>query len=287
MALFNTQSAIVNLRIGSATPSLILMAKSEELFRFTPDVDEPVIDAIYKIRARGVRQYVLNSQNIKKGKESAVREMVNITCAFATILFAHLCEKNYPGGIVSTKADNRVRIDQWRSLSEQQLIQTMRLTFDDQSIDSTIFEVSKSTCSGKSLDEHLEIPQQILIAYQKLHKNGLDTDLKKLLWRTAVDRMRKLSVIILALSSKKMRKARRLSTLQRTKLYEHNGNASPCFFHQDMGQEVGNRYSCKCMVQFGYLTYRWAISEPGSTTQCPCSAATDGVCSSTPEDLQI
>ena len=126
--------------------------------------------------------------------------MVNITCGFATILSTHLCEKNSPGGIVSTKSDNRVRIDQWRSLSEQQLIQTMRLIFDDESIDSTTFEVTKSTCSGKSLDEHLEIPQQILIAFQSSHEKGLDTDLKKLLWRTAVDRMRKLSDLILALS---------------------------------------------------------------------------------------
>jgi hypothetical protein len=191
---------IVNLKTGSMDPSVILMAESEELFRFTPDVDEPVIDATYKIRARGFGQHVLNSQNLKMGKESAIREMVNITCAFATILSAHLCENNYPGGIVSTKSDIRVRSDQWRSLSEQQLIQTMRLIFDDESIDSTTFEDTKSTCSGKSLDEHLEIPKQILLAYQKSHENGLDADLKKLLWRTAVDRMRKLSVLILALS---------------------------------------------------------------------------------------
>ena len=179
---------------------VVLMAESEQLFRFTLDFDEPVICGIHKIPARGFAKHVLNAQNFQAGKESAVREMVSMTCAFATILSSHLLADNYPGGIQSMQVDTRVEVNPWRSSSEQQLLSIMRLVFDDESLGLHTSENDLVVYSERPFDEHLEIPRRIRLAYQEIHKDGLHANLLRFLWRGAVDRIRKLSVLIVALS---------------------------------------------------------------------------------------
>ena len=53
---------IVNLKIGSMDPSVIIMAESEELFRFSPELDEPVIDDP-RARVWSIRAQFSESQN--------------------------------------------------------------------------------------------------------------------------------------------------------------------------------------------------------------------------------
>lgn len=197
---FGQAQVIVNLQKRCSIPSVVLMAESETLFRFVPDIDEPVIDAIHKIPARGFGKHLLETLYLKNGKESAIEQMVHITCAFVMILSRHLSGSNHPTGAFPMELDNSPKANRWCSVSEQQLIQIMRLTFDNGCIDTTTVEDHAVIYSGKPFDERLEIPRPVLIAYQETHGDGLDSQLLKFLWRAAVDRMRKLSVLILALS---------------------------------------------------------------------------------------
>ncbi|KAL8836827.1 MAG: hypothetical protein Q9176_006060 [Flavoplaca citrina] len=191
---------ILNLEKRCSIPSVVLMAESETLFRFVPDIDEPVIDAIYKIPARGFGKHVFETLNFREGKESAIEQMVHITCAFVMILSRHLSGSNHPAGAFPMELGNSPKANRWCSISEQQLIQIMRLTFDNAGIDTTTVEEYAVIYSGKPLDEHLEIQRPVYIAYRATHGDGLDDKSLKFLWRGAVDHMRKLSVLILALS---------------------------------------------------------------------------------------
>ena len=197
---FEPAQVILNLEKRSNVLSVILMAESETLFHFVPDIDEPVIDAIHKIPARGFGKHLLETLYFKKGKESAVEQMKHITCAFAMILSRHLSGSNYPTGAFPIELNNSLKTNCGCSLSEQQLTQVMRLVFDDECIAITTVEENAVIYSGKRFDEHLEIPRPVVIAYQETHGDGLHSELAKFLWRNAVDRMRKLSVLILALS---------------------------------------------------------------------------------------
>ena len=191
---------ILNLEKRCSIPSAVLMAESETLFRFVPDIDEPVIDAIYKIPAHGFGKHMFDIQNFKGAKESAIEQMVRITCAFVMILSRRLSGSNHPPGAFPMELDNSPKANRWCSISEQQLIWIMRLTFDDVSIATTTVERDADIYSGKPLDEHLEVPRPVYVAYRATHGDGLDSKLLNHLWRGAVDRMRKLSVLILALS---------------------------------------------------------------------------------------
>ncbi|KAL9636824.1 MAG: hypothetical protein Q9204_002106, partial [Flavoplaca sp. TL-2023a] len=66
---------ILNLEKRCSIPSVVLMAESETLFRFVPDIDEPMIDPIYKIPAHGFGKHVFDTLNFKEGKESAIEQM--------------------------------------------------------------------------------------------------------------------------------------------------------------------------------------------------------------------
>lgn len=197
---FEPAQVILNLEKKTIILSVILMAESETLFHFVPDVDEPVIDAIHKIPARGFGKHLLQTLYFKEGKESAVEQLKHITCAFSMILSRHLSGSNYPTGVFPMELYNSPTIKRGCWPSEQQLIQIMRLIFDDECLATTTLEENAVIYSGKPFDEHLEIPRPVAIAYQKTHGDGLDSGLTKFLWRNAVDRMRKLSVLILALS---------------------------------------------------------------------------------------
>ncbi|KAL9023618.1 MAG: hypothetical protein Q9180_008166, partial [Flavoplaca navasiana] len=191
---------IVNLEKRCRILSVVLMAESETLFRFMPDIDEPVIDAIYKIPARGFGKHVFETLNFKKGEESAIYQMVHITCAFVMVLSRHLSGSNHSTGAFPMELDNSPKANRWCSISEEQLIRMMRLTFANECIATTTVEEHAVIYSGKPLDEHLEVPHPVYIAYRATHGDGLDSKLFRFLWRAAVDRMRKLSVLILALS---------------------------------------------------------------------------------------